>query len=340
MAKTALVVSGGGSKGAFAVGALRYIHENVQPVDGFDVYCGTSTGALIVPLAACGDLALLEAQYTTLRQDDLVRLGSIGNLVVGLSVHDAAPLKRKIEELMTQARFDRLQAAGVPLFLATVCLQTQQLVYWATRVPGAAPAGYEVMPIGSLVDLQRAMLASSCQPVLMQPIEIRPGAVPVRQYVDGGVREVTPLQAAIDHGADTIIALTLAPRQKTADPAELTSAFAILSRTMDLFGEDVGSNDYRLARLYQEGNAYVQAVRGQLLAQGVAAAAVAAAFDQPASPFAGTGVTTIHEIRPETKLDEGGPGGLTFDPAAMRGMMAKGHAAAKAYFEALPAPLA
>lgn len=61
-----------------------------------------------------------------------------------------------------------------------------------------------------------------------------------------------------------------------------------------------------------------------------------AAFDQPANPFAGTAVGAIHEIRPQTQLVEGGPGGLTFDPAAMRGMFAKGFAQAKAYFEALP----
>ena len=317
------------------MGALRYIHEHVRPVDQFDLYCGTSTGALIVPLAACGELALLEQQYTTLRQNDLVKLGVAANLALGTSLHDASPLKGKIEELLTPARFARLQAAQVPVFLATVCLQTEQLVYWATQ-PAAPAASYDVMPIESLTDLRRAMLASACQPVLMQPIKIRPDAQPVRQYVDGGVREATPLQAAIDNGAETIIAITLGPRQKPADATEFSQAIPILARTMDLFSEDVGANDYRLARLFEQGNAYLQAVRGQLLDQGVAAATVAAAFARPGNPFAGTALTTIHEIRPEVRLDEGGPGGLTFDPVAMQGMMAKGQAQAKAYFEALP----
>ncbi|HEX8327035.1 MAG TPA: patatin-like phospholipase family protein [Hymenobacter sp.] len=335
MAKTALVISGGGSKGAFAVGALKYIHENVRPVDQFDVYCGTSTGALIVPLAACGELALLEQQYTTLRQDDLVKLGTIGNLALGTSLHDATPLKNKINELLTDDRFQRLRAAAAPVMLATVCLQTQQLVYWTTQ-PAPPTAFYDVMQTNNATELRRAMLASSCQPVLMQPVEVIQGAQPVRQYVDGGVREPTPLQAAIDQGAETIIAITLSPRQHPADPAKLTQAVAILERTTDMFGEDVASNDYRLARLYQQGNAYLEAVRTLLLADGVAAATVQAAFAQAANPFGNTAVTTIHEIRPATKLVEGGPGGLTFDPAAMRGMLAKGQAEAKAYFEALP----
>jgi NTE family protein len=335
MAKTALVISGGGSKGAFAVGVLKYIHERVRPIDQFDVYCGTSTGSLIVPLAMCGELELLENQYTTLRQNDLLILGSAANLALAVSLHDATPLKNKITELLTETRYARIKAA-VPLFLATVCLQTEQLVYWATKAPAKASASYDIEAITSTTDLRRAMLASACQPVFMQPVEVRPGARPVRQYVDGGVREPTPLQAAIDQGAETIITITLAPQQLPSDDTKLTQAFQILQRTLDLYGEDVGSNDYRLARLYQQGNAYMQAVRGQLLAQGVAPAVVQAAFGRPANPFAGTAVTTIHEIRPQTKLVEGGPGGLTFDPVAMRGMLDKGFAQAQAYFAALP----
>lgn len=339
MAKTALVISGGGSKGAFAVGVLKYMHERVRPIDQFDVYCGTSTGALIVPLALCGEIALLETVYTTLTQNELLKLGSAANLALAVSLHDATPLKNKIDELLTDARYQRIKGAGAALFLATVCLQTEQLVYWATKVPAAASANYDVQAIGSATDLRRAMLASACQPVFMQPVEVRPGAVPVRQYADGGVREPTPLQAAIDAGAETIVAITMAPRQLPADNKKLTQAFGILQRTLDLYGEDVGDNDFRLAELYQRGNAYLRAVRSQLLAQGVAPAAVQAAFGQAGNPFAGTAIATIHEIRPQAKLTEGGSGGLTFDPTAMRGMLTKGFAQAKAYFEARPGGL-
>jgi predicted acylesterase/phospholipase RssA len=333
MAKTALVISGGGSKGAFAVGVLRYVHQHVQPIDTFDVYCGTSTGSLIVPLALCGELSLLEQQYTTLQQRDILTPGSIGNLLVGISIHDATPLKNRINELLTDQRFNTIQRSPASLFLATVCLQTEQLVYWTNRVPNDSSEYYGVEQFAGADDLRRAMLASSCQPVFMQPIEVRPGAQPVRQYVDGGVREITPIQVAIDQGADTIIAITLGPRHAPADDKKLGNAFQILQRTLDLYGEDVGANDYHLARLYQQGNQYLRAVREQLLAQGVSPEVVHAAFAQPGNPLGPSAVTTIHEIRPETKLAEGGPGGLTFDPAAMQGMLNKGFDQAKAYFE-------
>ncbi|MBC8154010.1 MAG: patatin-like phospholipase family protein [Bacteroidetes bacterium] len=338
MAKTALVISGGGSKGAFAVGALSYIHQHVRPVDQFDLYCGTSTGSLITPLAAIGEMALLEKIYTTTRQADVLNMGGIGNLITAVSLHDATPLKNLIEANLTDVRFARLMASGKPVLLATICIQTEHLVYFTTQ-PAAANTAYDVERIRTATDLRRAMLASSCQPVFMQPIEWRPGAVPVRQYVDGGIRELTPFQAAIDNGAQTIIAITNSPDQIPATTALVSKALPMLERTIDLFSEDVSDNDYRLANLTRQTNTYLDGVKAQLRAQGVAPALVEGAFAQAGNPVAGSPITTIHAIRPQTKLTEGGPGGLTFEPTLMKQMFQKGFQRAKAVFEALSQPL-
>lgn len=335
MAKTALVISGGGSKGAFAVGALSFIHDNVRHIDQFDVYCGTSTGSLIVPLAAIGELGLLKTLYTTTKQADVLNMGGILNLTNRVSLHDATPLKRLIETHMTDARFAKLKASGKPVFVATICLQTERLVYFAMQ-PSTGNASYDVQQIQTATDLRRAMLASSCQPVFMQPIEWRPGAVPVRQYVDGGVRELTPFQAAIDHGAETIIAITNSPAQTPEDNQLITKATAMLERTIDLFSEDVSDNDYRLAQLYQQTNNYLHSIRTQLLAKGVSQTIIDFAFAQGNSPVAGTSVTQIVAIRPDQKLAEGGPGGLTFDPQSMQQMFEKGVQAARKVFTQPP----
>lgn len=337
MAKTALVISGGGSKGAFAVGALSYIHQHIRPIDQFDVYCGTSTGALITPLAAIGEMALLEKIYTTTRQADVLTMGGILNLTSSVSLHDATPLKKLIETNLTDAHFNRLLASRKPVLLATICLQTEHLVYFSTQ-PVATNTAYDVERIRSVTDLRRAMLASSCQPVFMQPVEWRPGAIPLRQYVDGGIRELTPMQAAVDNGAQTIIAITNSPDQIPADERLISKATAMLERTIDLFSEDVSDNDYRLTNLYRQTNTYLDRVRAQLLAQGVSQSVIDQAFAQVGSPVAGLPITRLHAIRPQTKLTEGGPGGLTFDPVAMRQMFQKGVERAKAVFDALPQP--
>jgi NTE family protein len=329
MAKTALVISGGGSKGAFAVGVLDYIHREVKPIDSFDMYCGTSTGSLIVPLAACGELELLKEIYTTIRQDEVIKKGGISNLLNAISLHDASPLKQLLDKTVTPAHFTHIRDNRIPVFLSTVCLQTEQLVYWATQ-PLAASRAYEVELIDSIELLRGAMLASSCQPVFLQPLQIRS-----RQYADGGVRETTPLQAAVDAGAETIFAITLSPEATPTNDGLLTSATQLLERTIDMFSEDVGQNDYRLARLYQQGNQYLQSVRDLLLSGGVAESLVDAALAQPGNPFSGTAVTVIHEIRPPSKLEEGGAGGLTFEPRLLEQMFEKGVREAEIFFNAI-----
>ena len=55
----ALVISGGGSKGAFAVGVIKRLQQEYPGLE-FDMFVGTSTGSLIVPLVAMGEMATLE----------------------------------------------------------------------------------------------------------------------------------------------------------------------------------------------------------------------------------------------------------------------------------------
>lgn len=337
MAKKALVISGGGSKGAFAVGVLKYIHQNVMPIDQFDLYCGTSTGSLIVPFAAMGDIGELEILYTTTVQKDVLIEGGILNLVTEVSLHDAKPLKKLIENHLTTPRFNQIVAQNKAIFLSTVCLQTEKLVFWATK-PSASTIDYEVQPILTQTDLQRAMLASSCQPVFMQPIEVIAGATPLRQYVDGGVREITPLQIAIDNGATDIIAISLSPKVMNPISGKVTKGIGMLERTIDMFSEDIGANDYRIPNLHLDANRYLASVKANLKAGGLSQATIDQAFGQANNPFASKPIMNLYEIRPDKKLEEGGPGGLTFDPTKMKGMLDKGLKQAKAFFEALPVP--
>lgn len=91
MAKTALVVSGGGSKGAFAVGVIKYLTEN-RPDIKFDTFCGTSTGSLMLPLVALGEMALLEELYTTKTTQDIILTGNIVNRFVRANSYTMQPL--------------------------------------------------------------------------------------------------------------------------------------------------------------------------------------------------------------------------------------------------------
>ncbi|MFZ1790083.1 MAG: patatin-like phospholipase family protein, partial [Saprospiraceae bacterium] len=65
----ALVISGGGSKGAFAGGIAQYLIEEEKIK--YDIFVGCSTGSLLVPLLALGEISRLREAYTSVTQSDI-----------------------------------------------------------------------------------------------------------------------------------------------------------------------------------------------------------------------------------------------------------------------------
>ncbi len=65
----ALVISGGGSKGAFAGGLAEYL-ITVQKKE-YKIFIGSSTGSLLVPLMAIGKIEKLKTVFTSVTQNDI-----------------------------------------------------------------------------------------------------------------------------------------------------------------------------------------------------------------------------------------------------------------------------
>ncbi|AOW10170.1 patatin-like phospholipase family protein [Flavobacterium gilvum] len=65
----ALVISGGGSKGAFAGGVAQYLLQNKG--HHYDLFLGTSTGSLLIPHLALGNIDKLHSIYTNVNMDKI-----------------------------------------------------------------------------------------------------------------------------------------------------------------------------------------------------------------------------------------------------------------------------
>ncbi len=323
MGKRALVISGGGCKGAFAVGVIKNLAASFPDIS-FDVFVGTSTGSLICPLALLGETDLLEQLYTTTVTDNIIIKGNVVTRLLGdNSLFDAKPLGNLIKQYYDDNRCNRILQSQKELYLATTCLQTGNAVYFASK-DAALVTDYEVQKINNADELRRAVMASSCQPVFMPPIEVKKGSVPIRQYVDGGVREYAGIQLAIDAGADEIYTILLSPEKDVVEETTFNDAFGILTTTIDIFTTDVGSNDIRVPMLYNRALKYINSVQEKMLKAGIEQNVIDEYFNIPFNnPFTGKKPLKIYVIRPDAPLG-GGPGGLNFDPNEMKGMLAKG----------------
>lgn len=324
----ALVISGGGSKGAFAVGVVKRLIKEFPNLE-FDTYVGTSTGSLIVPLAAMGAYDLLEELYTTQKTENIIKKSNLGDRLNQHSIFDANPLWELIEQYYTDENYEILQETGRKIYLTTTCLQTSELVVF-TNDPNPATSGtYEVRTLVNAAHFRKAVMASACQPVFMPPIKINKNVDgepnPHFQFVDGGVREYAGVEMAIDNGATEVFTILLSTGQKVIFDTEFKTIFPILQQTIDIFTEDVGKNDLIIPSQYNEALVYIDAVKKKMLKAGIDDTTVNEFFKIKGkeNPYEDKLPIKFFTFRPKEPLG-GGPGGLTFDPAEMKKMIAAG----------------
>lgn len=230
--KTALVVSGGGSRGAFAVGAIETLWERGWR---FDVISGTSTGALIASLVSIGDIETLVELYTNVRTKDIVRLN--WRRLFRNAIYDTKPLERLIRRTMRGERYERLMAGAVTTLLCCVGFQTGRIIYGSQR---SIEGHSNVVPWGDFDGFVRASLASTNEPTLMPPMWVAG-----EPCLDGGVREVVPFQIVEALGADRVVVVVNSPVEPEIAPCLSTNLLGIGARAIDLMTTEICNNDIR-----------------------------------------------------------------------------------------------
>jgi NTE family protein len=237
--KKALVVSGGGSAGSWAVGAITRLLELGHD---WTILTGTSTGALIVPLVAIREMEVLYQLYTQTNTADLLKSHWWITLPWRSSLYDDTGLWRTIEQNMTPERYDKLLNCGKDVEVCTVGLTQGRKCYWAPR-PDERHT------------FCRAMLASSNQPGFMPPVALPDGD----HHMDGGIQEIAPIQRALDLGAEEVWAIVLGPEQPIVQHDKWNRMLPIMVRALDLIFHETRNND--ISAVTKNSGAVVNVIR-------------------------------------------------------------------------------
>src|SRR3954447_12914793 len=233
--RTALVLGGGGFTGAvYEIGALRALDllSVNRSVNQFDVYVGTSAGALIAALAANGVtpeqmMRVVNSQTPTpfrdINLDMLLRpnyrefarkgvqlpLQLMGLArIVGRNLRALSPVDLAIA-LAEALPSGLYTGAGIERYVRAVLVDPdrtddfrllQNELYLAAtdldtceRIVFGAE-GWDDVPIS------RAVAASAALPMLYKPVEVKG-----RELVDGGIVSTTNLDIAVEAGAEFIV---------------------------------------------------------------------------------------------------------------------------------------
>ncbi|HET7876349.1 MAG TPA: patatin-like phospholipase family protein [Methylomirabilota bacterium] len=237
-APMALVLSGGGAKGAYEAGVAAAFVDRGLPIR---LVAGSSAGALNAAMIASGRADRLEAMWGTITREQIYRLrapvffagflpGWLTLLVLNetSSLFDPAPLR----DLITAALdFDRLQASPVRLLVtATDLARGDKRVFDNHTVT---------------VD---ALMAASAVPGLFPPVEVD-GAL----LVDGGLTGRAPVLEALEADVSlgrVVVVMSYARTERGAEPTSMRRA---LEQSFELVMIHQIRRDTELARLRHPG---------------------------------------------------------------------------------------
>jgi NTE family protein len=250
--RRALVFSGGGARGAYEAGVVRYLVEDLprrlgHPVR-FDILCGTSVGAIhACYLAATAD-------ERTGRGDNLVRFWTSMRIdeVLPVSGRDLMGLPRRLLGVRRVAEALRDGAAPERLYGLFNTRSLEKLVFdsipWrkiranvrAGHVDAVAVAATQIVTGRVVIFMETRdrniphwtrdpnliprptrllpthALASAAIPVLFPAVRVAS-----TYYADGGLRLNTPLAPALRLGADRVLVLALRQEPRQAGEAAL-----------------------------------------------------------------------------------------------------------------------
>jgi NTE family protein len=288
MTKRALVMSGGGVKGAFQVGVLS---ELTCSRKDWGYISGVSVGALNAAMLGQAQPGQMFMQFSALQ--GLWLDGIKGNSSVwkhwfpfrrlsGLwksSFYNSAPLQQLISRYVSPAA---LRRGGRELRFGAVAYGSGEYREATQSTP----------------DICKWVAASAAFPPMLVPPEIV-GDV----WMDGGVRCITPLQGAIDWGAEEIDVILASPRKTQPASTKKLSAIDVALRAIELQGDELFVRDIKTCTQYNS-----------LVAAGAAP---------------GKRAVKLNVYEPKEPLLSGEFSSLEFDPAKIREMIEAGKKVAR-----------
>lgn len=227
----ALVLSGGGVRGAFQVGMIRKLTELGHT---WDIIAGVSVGALNGSFMAqfkpedqrTGALELEQFWLNVTGNESIYKswfLGKLASLWKG-GLYNTAPLKKLVDSKISP----NLQ---VQLRVGAVCLETGEYRYVDENTE----------------HLHDWILASASFPVAFPPVKIGN-----HHWIDGGVRDITPVSdISINEDVESVDVILTAPTNGYVQPIpanKTSSAFEIALRCAALMSDEIFINDLELMK--------------------------------------------------------------------------------------------
>ena len=204
--KRALVLSGGGSMGAWAGGVIQHLIEDLEK--DYDIFIGTSTGSLLAPLTSIREIEILKEGYTNIRNQDIFNISPFTKkgkpnlfrmllraVMLKKTFGESKTLRETIKRYFKEEHFERLKRKEKEVIAVVANLTDEKMEYKSSLNPD--------MTYEDFVD----WLWASCNAEMYTSILEKNG----NEYADGAIYQDIPIQIAIDNDATDIDVIVLSP---------------------------------------------------------------------------------------------------------------------------------
>ena len=251
----ALVISGGGSKGAFAGGVAQYLIENKKL--HYDLFIGTSTGSLLVPHLALNKVEKIKSVYTSVNQESIFSnrpfvkkkkkngIETIGinhfnvllNLLKGSKTFgESHNLRRLIKKSFTQDEFIILKESPKDIVVTVSNLSTNRVEYKSIK-----DFDYE-----EFCD----WIWISCNYTPFMSLVKKNGC----EYADGGLGSMVPIEEAIKRGATVVDAIILQTEVSHFSRMPSINAFSLLTNMFAFMLDRIEHQNIKIGKFAASNN--------------------------------------------------------------------------------------
>ena len=245
----ALVISGGGSKGAFAGGVAQYLVEDLK--HNYEMLVGTSTGSLLITHLALNKLEKIKEVYTSVNQKSIfsncpfiIKKERHGKMDIGIhhinvfknllrgrkTFGESKNLRKLIERAITVEEFETLKSGPKEVVVTVANLSLNQVEYKSIN-------DYNYQDFLDWIWI-------SCNYVPFMSLVKKHGC----EYADGGFGSMVPIEEAIDRGATEIDIIILETEVMHYNRMPSKNAFELMTNMHNYMADRIEKQNIRIGK--------------------------------------------------------------------------------------------
>lgn len=246
----ALVISGGGSKGSFAGGIAEYLIKERKRK--YDLYVGSSTGSLLIPHLALGNIEKIKSVYTNINEQKVFSRNPFKIRGQNISINyfntlmqfilkkktfgESYNLRKTIANNFSKIEFDKLKASKEDIVVSVSNLSRNRVEYKSIK-------NYDYK---DFID----WIWVSCNVVPFMTLKVKNNC----EYADGGFANTVPITQAIARGAKEIDAIVLETEDMEYKKVLGSNPFSLMINLYDFMVDQVEIHDIKEGKLSAKAN--------------------------------------------------------------------------------------